>query len=393
MKITIERLAKRFGATPVIRELSLVIDSGQLLTLLGASGSGKTTLLRMIAGLERPDGGRILFDDRVVCDPAAGIFVPPRERQLGMVFQSYALWPHLDVAGNLGLALHERGLAGAAIRERVAQALRLVGLEGLAERAIHQLSGGQQQRVALARALVAEPALLLFDEPLSNLDAALREQMREEIRTLQQRLGITAVFVTHDQAEALALSDRIAVLDHGRVAQIDTPDALYLRPHSQMTARFMGQVNLLQARGEAGAVRVGSVRLELDAGGPDGRAGADDPARGGGLRRRGDADAEHAGRRDRTCRAAGPPALLPGPRGSPGQLADGLRGLGPCCTRRAGAAAPAAGAAAAAAGRESARLNPRRMAVRDFSLRPRSGAGPARRPRASAHPGSGGARR
>ncbi len=270
MKITIERLAKRFGATPVIRELSLVIDSGQLLTLLGASGSGKTTLLRMIAGLERPDGGRILFDDRVVCDPAAGIFVPPRERQLGMVFQSYALWPHLDVAGNLGLALHERGLAGAAIRERVAQALRLVGLEGLAERAIHQLSGGQQQRVALARALVAEPALLLFDEPLSNLDAALREQMREEIRTLQQRLGITAVFVTHDQAEALALSDRIAVLDHGRVAQIDTPDALYLRPHSQMTARFMGQVNLLQARGEAGAVRVGSVRLELDAAVPTG---------------------------------------------------------------------------------------------------------------------------
>jgi iron(III) transport system ATP-binding protein len=272
MRITIEHLVKRFGTTEVIRDVSLQVDSGAMVTLLGASGSGKTTLLRMVAGLERPDAGRILFDDRVVDDPAAGVFVPPRERRLGMVFQSYALWPHRDVHGNLDLALRERGMAPAEIEARVANALRQVGLEGLGQRAIHQLSGGQQQRVALARALVAEPALLLFDEPLSNLDAALREQMRGEIRALQQRLGITALFVTHDQAEALALSDRIAVLDRGRVAQLDTPEGLYLQPTSAMTAQFMGHANLLPGRAEAGGMRVAGVLLVLETPVPAGSA-------------------------------------------------------------------------------------------------------------------------
>ena len=263
MKIHIENLSKRFGATTVITGVSLDIEHGEMLTLLGASGSGKTTLLRMIAGLERPDSGRILFGDQVVNDPANRIFVPARARNLGMVFQSYALWPHLDVAGNLSLALSERGSDSAGIRARVDSALQLVGLDGLGTRAIHQLSGGQQQRVALARALVAQPALLLFDEPLSNLDAGLREQMRTEISSLQKRLGITAVFVTHDQTEALALSDRIVILDRGSVAQIDTPDDLYRAPRSGMTARFLGKANLLPAQARDGGVRVGTVTLQI----------------------------------------------------------------------------------------------------------------------------------
>ncbi|TXH14844.1 MAG: ABC transporter ATP-binding protein, partial [Gammaproteobacteria bacterium] len=213
-EVILHDVRKRFGqSVRAVNNLDLHIDDGELFVLLGPSGCGKTTALRCVGGLEEPDGGSIAIGGDLVADAARGLFVPPERRDVGMVFQSYALWPHMDVAQNVGYPLKVRGARGDHIRRGVGAALELVGLSGYERRFPGELSGGQQQRVALARALVAKPRLLLFDEPLSNLDAKLRDEMRTEIRDIQQRLGITAVFVTHDQAEALAMCDKVAVLN------------------------------------------------------------------------------------------------------------------------------------------------------------------------------------
>jgi len=206
---------KRFGTVGAVDRVSFSIQSGEIFTLLGPSGCGKTTTLRLIAGLEEPDDGEILVNNTTVAAPRRNIWVAPDKRELGMVFQSYAIWPHLTVFENVAFPLRVRRESSDVIRQRVNQVLENVGLAGLAERGATQLSGGQQQRVALARALVYAPALLLLDEPLSNLDAKLREQMRFEIRALQKKLALTILYVTHDQAEAMTLSDRIAVVERG----------------------------------------------------------------------------------------------------------------------------------------------------------------------------------
>ena len=224
------------------------IESGEIFTLLGPSGCGKTTTLRLVAGLEEPDGGEILIHGQPVAAPARGIFVPPEKRRLGMVFQSYAIWPHLTVFENVAFPLKVRRETSDAVRSRVLQALETVGLAGFAERAATQLSGGQQQRVALARALVYEPAILLLDEPLSNLDAKLREQMRVEIRALQRKLRLTVLYVTHDQAEAMTLSDRIAVVNRGRFEQVGTPAEAYESPATPFVAEFLGRLVRLPGR-------------------------------------------------------------------------------------------------------------------------------------------------
>ncbi len=232
---------KRFGAVNAVDGVSFSIASGEVFTLLGPSGCGKTTTLRLVAGLEDPDGGEILIRGTAVAAPARGLFAAPEKRQLGMVFQSYAIWPHLSVFENVAFPLRVRKETNDAVRQRVLQALDVVGLAGLAERGATQLSGGQQQRVALARALVYEPAILLLDEPLSNLDAKLREQMRVEIRALQRKLNLTVLYVTHDQAEAMTLSDRIAVVNHGRFEQIGAPEEVYENPATQFVAEFLGR--------------------------------------------------------------------------------------------------------------------------------------------------------
>ena len=264
--VGIEHVDKRFGSVRAVDDVSLAVPDGRLLTLLGPSGCGKTTTLRMIAGLEQNDAGRIAIGDRVVSDPAAGVFVAPERREIGMVFQSYAIWPHMTVFANVAYPLQVRRRSAVEVRERVEGALRLMEMAHLADRPATALSGGQQQRVAIARALVFQPRVLLMDEPLSNLDAKLREQMRVEIRSLQQRLGITTVYVTHDQEEAMVLSDEIAVMHEGRVLQIADPQTIYTRPANRTVAAFVGAPNLLQAK--AREVRRGSgltqVRVEGD---------------------------------------------------------------------------------------------------------------------------------
>ena len=232
---------KKFGALNAVDGVSFSIAPGEVFTLLGPSGCGKTTTLRLVAGLEEPDGGEILIRGRAVAAPARGLFAAPEKRQLGMVFQSYAIWPHLSVFENVAFPLRVRKESNDTVRKRVLLALDVVGLGGLAERGATQLSGGQQQRVALARALVYEPAILLLDEPLSNLDAKLREQMRVEIRALQKKLGLTVLYVTHDQAEAMTLSDRIAVVNRGRFEQIGAPEEVYERPATPFVAEFLGR--------------------------------------------------------------------------------------------------------------------------------------------------------
>ncbi len=240
--LRLESVSKRFGDVVAVEDVSLKVPRGELLSLLGPSGCGKTTTLRMIAGFEQVDGGRILLDDR---DLTA---VPPQKRQVGMVFQNYALFPHLDVLENVAFGLRAQGYARDEIPRRVERALELVDLEGYARRRIQELSGGQQQRVALARALAPEPPLLLLDEPLSNLDAALRERTREELRAVLRRIGITAVFVTHDQEEAFALSDRIALMNAGRIEQTGTPESLYHEPATPFAAGFVGRASFIPAR-------------------------------------------------------------------------------------------------------------------------------------------------
>jgi ABC-type Fe3+/spermidine/putrescine transport system ATPase subunit len=239
MIIALREVTKRFDTTTAVDRVSLDIGDGELFTLLGPSGCGKTTLLRLIAGFYPVDGGQIHFGPRRVDGLA------PYERNIGMVFQNYALWPHMTVRGNVTYGLRLRKLSAAEIARRLAAGLAKVNLTGLEERYPGQLSGGQQQRVALARALVLNPDILLLDEPLSNLDAKIRTQVRSEIRALQQDLGITTVYVTHDQEEALSLSDRVAVMRDGRVQQVATPKALYERPANRFVADFVGTNNFI----------------------------------------------------------------------------------------------------------------------------------------------------
>jgi iron(III) transport system ATP-binding protein len=254
--LRVERLSKVFvNTTDQIsggtRDASFTLDNGTFFTLLGPSGCGKTTTLRCIAGLETPDVGLIEVDGRALFDGEKRINVPPDRRAIGMVFQSYAIWPHMTVAENvafpLTVAKHKR-YSRAEIESGVKHALAIVGLDGFQQRPSTRLSGGQQQRVALARAVVQQPGLLLLDEPLSNLDAQLREEMRSELKRLQGQIGITTVYVTHDQSEALALSDRIAILDQGRIKQIGSPEDVYFRPENAFVARFVGATNLLEGR-------------------------------------------------------------------------------------------------------------------------------------------------
>jgi len=266
--IEFRAITKRYGGAGsplVVKGIDLVIERGTLTTLLGPSGCGKTTLLRLIAGLESPTSGQVLIDGRDVT--ALG----PAQRNVSMVFQSYALFPHLNVRDNVRYGLAVTGVAKDAAATRAGAAMALVGLEGYEMRLPSELSGGQQQRVALARALVLEPSVLLFDEPLSNLDARLRRSMREEIRALQQRLGLTVAYVTHDQAEALAVSDRIVVVEAGRIAQQGTPRELYERPANAFVAAFMGEATLFDgAAGADGTVQVGPLVLRPARAGPAG---------------------------------------------------------------------------------------------------------------------------
>jgi len=248
MSIEVRRLRKRFGAVTVIEDLSLRFASGKISVLLGPSGCGKTTTLRCIAGLEDPDAGDILIEGVTVFDAAKGINLPPERRDIGMVFQSYAIWPHMTVFENVALPLRARYLERGEIAGRVAQTLETVGLGDLAKRSATALSGGQQQRVALARCLASHPKLILLDEPLSNLDAKLRVEMRAEIKDLQRRLNATMLFVTHDQEEALSLADEIFLFDRGRVVQSGTARDLYFHPRTRFAAEFLGKANLIPVR-------------------------------------------------------------------------------------------------------------------------------------------------
>src|SRR3990167_6964966 len=245
MRISVRGLTKRFGANVVVSRASFDIEEGELFTLLGPSGCGKTTLLRLVAGFYAPDEGDVLFDDRIVND------VSPHERGIGMVFQNYAMWPHMTVFQNAAYGLKLRGIRGSEIDDRVAAVFGKLGLGEYAKRYPGQLSGGQQQRVALARALVLNPAILLLDEPLSNLDAKIRVQVRQEIRKLQKELGITTIYVTHDQEEALTLYDRIAIFNQGKVLQVGPPKELYERPANRFVADFIGINNLIDGTIEA----------------------------------------------------------------------------------------------------------------------------------------------
>jgi len=261
--VAIDRVSRSFGSVQAVREVALEIRDGEFFTLLGPSGCGKTTLLRMIAGFCELDSGSISFGARRIDT------LPAHRRNTGMVFQNYAIFPNLTVGGNVAYGLHARNVPDAQIAERVAGALKLVHLEGYDARWPHQLSGGQLQRVAIARALVIEPEVLLLDEPLSNLDARLRVEMRAEIRELQQSLGITAIYVTHDQEEALAISDRIAVMHAGRLEQVDKPDAIYRDSATPFVAEFLGVTNLLPGTvvrrdGARAVVRVGATEFHVD---------------------------------------------------------------------------------------------------------------------------------
>ncbi len=241
VSVRLVNVKKRFGKYEALRGISIDIRDGELFFLLGPSGCGKTTTLRIIAGLYAPDEGEVYFGDKLVND------VPPYRRNIGMVFQNYALWPHMKVYDNVAYGLKARGLPRDEIDRKVKWALDLVGLRGMEEKYPNQLSGGQQQRVALARALVVEPEVLLLDEPLSNLDAKLRARMRSELRLLQKELGITTVYVTHDQAEALSMADRIAVMNIGVVEQVGSPREVYRSPKTRFVADFIGEINFLEA--------------------------------------------------------------------------------------------------------------------------------------------------
>ncbi len=255
MNISLQKVVKRFGTLEAVSNISLEIQDGELFTLLGPSGCGKTTLLRLIGGFHKPDAGEIYFGQK----PVAGI--PPYQRNIGMVFQNYALWPHMTIFENIAYGLKLKKIPGNDISAKVTHTLKLVNLSGLEKRYPGQLSGGQQQRVALARALVLNPDVLLLDEPLSNLDAKIRIQVRAEIRKLQRELGITTIYVTHDQEEALTLSDRIAVIDHGKVKQIGSPRDLYAKPQNPFVADFIGINNLIP--GKVIEIQEGKERMRV----------------------------------------------------------------------------------------------------------------------------------
>jgi len=265
--LRIDSLTKTFAGEgqnlAAVNGISFSVPKGQLFTLLGPSGCGKSTTLRCVAGLERPDGGAISVNGQTHVDVARGVFVAPDKRGIGMVFQSYAIWPHMTVYENVAYALEVKRVSRRETRERVMEALELVGLAQLANRSAPKLSGGQQQRVALARAIVGRPRLLLFDEPLSNLDAKLRERMRHEIRELQQRLDITAVYVTHDQAEALAISDTIAVMEGGKILALGGPRDIYGAPTSRFVADFVGLTNIVRGRVVADARADGGGQVQV----------------------------------------------------------------------------------------------------------------------------------
>ena len=243
-----EGLHKSFGAVTALAGVSFSIRTGEFVTLLGPSGCGKSTILRILAGIETPTRGVVAIGGRVVNDTERQVLVPPERRDLSMVFQSYAVWPHMSVAANVAFPLRYRGVPRGERRERVTEALRAVRMEDYVDRYPHQLSGGQQQRVAVARSIVGHPALLLLDEPLSNLDARLREDMRVELKRLHLEMGLTMLYVTHDQSEALAMSDRILVMDHGLVLQEGTPEEVYRSPRSLTVAKFLGVKNIVSGR-------------------------------------------------------------------------------------------------------------------------------------------------
>jgi iron(III) transport system ATP-binding protein len=245
--VRLEGLRKSFGSVIALQDISIAFADGAMTAVLGPSGCGKTTMLNLIAGFIEPDAGTIRFGDRLIADAAAGIAVPPNRRDLGMVFQSYALWPHLTIGENVAYGLKMRRVPRAEREQAARRALGRVRLDGLAGRYPHELSGGQQQRAALARALAYAPQILLFDEPLSNLDAQLREEMRAELKEIHRSVGVTALYVTHDQTEAMALADTIVVMSAGEILQVGTPRALYEEPADVRVARFVGQANIFDA--------------------------------------------------------------------------------------------------------------------------------------------------
>jgi iron(III) transport system ATP-binding protein len=246
-KCEVQGLMKRFGSHVAVNNISFSVNQGEFVVLLGPSGCGKTTTLRLIAGLEKPDEGTIALNGATVSAPTRHLFVPPERRDIGMVFQSYAIWPHMTVFENVAYPLRVRRIGQPDLREKVTRVLDLVGLAGQATRSATALSGGQMQRVALARALVFDPALLLFDEPLSNLDLKLREGLRIELKNLQRRTGLTSIYVTHDQEEAVELADRIVIMDHGEIIQIGAPLDIYIRPKTRFVAEFISSANIFEA--------------------------------------------------------------------------------------------------------------------------------------------------
>jgi iron(III) transport system ATP-binding protein len=264
--VEVQGLVKWFGNDRAVDDVSFSIPKGEFFTLLGPSGCGKTTTLMSIAGLHSIDAGRISVGGTVYTAPAEGRFLPPEKRDIGMVFQSYAIWPHMTVAQNVAYPLEIRKVDRAEIDERVNDVLRLVGLDAMADKMATQLSGGQQQRAALARAIVSHPRLLLFDEPLSNLDLKLREQMRLELKRIQSEVGITAIYVTHDQAEALVMSDEIIVMSKGRIQQKGGPRDIYARPTNAYVSNFIGVANLIEGRVVA-TTAPGRGEVEIEGGG------------------------------------------------------------------------------------------------------------------------------
>lgn len=259
--VTISNVTKSFGEVEVLKGFDDEFRDGEFITLLGPSGCGKTTMLRIIAGFEKPTSGEVKIDGVTVS--GSGVFIPPEKREIGMVFQSYAVWPHMNVFNNVAYPLKLKRMKKETIREKVAGVLEIVHLTQYAERMPAQLSGGQQQRVALARALVAEPKLLLLDEPLSNLDAKLRESMRYEIKEIQKKLGITVIYVTHDQIEAMTMSDRVFVINRGIVQQVGPPLEIYHHPANQFVANFVGKVNFVKGLAEDGRIRLKGMEQTL----------------------------------------------------------------------------------------------------------------------------------
>ncbi len=263
-EVTLTDLTKKFGETIAVQDFTVDVADGEFVTFLGPSGCGKTTTLRLVAGFISPTEGRVIIGERVVSDVERGIFVPPEQRGVGMVFQSYAVWPHMTVFNNVAYPLKIKKLPKADIRRQVEGALALVKMAELGDRYPHQLSGGQQQRVALARALVMNPEVLLLDEPLSNLDAKLREEMRLELKDLQRQTGVTIIFVTHDQLEAMVMSDRVVVMEAGVIQQIGTPVEIYRQPANRFVVDFIGVANFIEVeRRDDGVVPLSAPNITL----------------------------------------------------------------------------------------------------------------------------------